>query len=138
MVSQNQGSPSGIEKGLTALSFHSFDNHKECDKLWCHHKRDPTKKFTSLPYSRLLENKALQQDLEGIFNKLKKHSQKLANLGSTQSNESFNKTVASKAPKNRLFSRTITYRVAASVAQKNIGQGYLVQASNICIIFQAF
>lgn len=40
MVSQNQGSPSGIEKGLTALSFHSFDNHKECDKLWCHHKRD--------------------------------------------------------------------------------------------------
>lgn len=31
MVSQNQGSPSGIEKGLTALSFHSFDNHKECD-----------------------------------------------------------------------------------------------------------
>lgn len=86
-----------IEKGLTALSFHSFDNHKECDKLWCHHKRDPTKKFTSLPYSRLLENKALQQDLEGTFNKLKKHSQKLANLGSTQSNESFNKTIASKA-----------------------------------------
>lgn len=33
MASQNQGSPSGIEKGLTALSFHSFDNHKECDKL---------------------------------------------------------------------------------------------------------
>lgn len=97
MVSQNQGSPSGIEKGLTALSFHSFDNHKECDKLWCHHKRDPTKKFTSLPYSRLLENKALQQDLEGIFNKLKKHSQKLANLGSTQLNESFNKIIASKA-----------------------------------------
>lgn len=99
MVSQNQGSPSGIEKGLTALSFHSFDNHKECDKLWCHHKRDPTKKFTSLPYGRPLENKALQQDLEGIFNKLKKHSQKLANLGSTQSNESFNKTIASKAQK---------------------------------------
>lgn len=136
MVSQNQGSPSGIEKGLTALSFHPFDNHKECDKLWCHHKRDPTRKFTSLPYGRPLENKALQQDLEGIFNKLKKHSQKLANLGSTQPNESFNKTVASKAPKNRLFSRTITYRVAASVAQKNIGQGYLVQASKICIIFK--
>lgn len=129
MVSQNQGSPSGIEKGLTALSFHPFDNHKECDQLWCHHKRDPTKKFTSLPYGRPLENKALQQDLEGIFNKLKKHSQKLANLGSTQPNESFNKTVASKAPKNRLFSRTITYRVAASVAQKNIGQGYLVQVN---------
>lgn len=129
MVSQNQGSPSGIEKGLTALSFHPFDNHKECDQLWCHHKRDPTKKFTSLPYGRPLENKALQQDLEGIFNKLKKHSQKLANLGSTQPNESFNKTVASKAPKNRLFSRTITYRVAASVAQKIIGQGYLVQVN---------
>uniref|UniRef100_A0A8W8JFW7 Exonuclease domain-containing protein n=1 Tax=Magallana gigas TaxID=29159 RepID=A0A8W8JFW7_MAGGI len=125
----NQGSPSGIEKGLTALSFHPFDNHKECDQLWCHHKRDPARKFTSLPYGRPLENKALQQDLEGIFNKLKKHSQKLANLGSTQPNESFNKTVASKAPKNRLFSRTITYRVAASVAQKNIGQGYLVQVN---------
>ncbi|XP_062588881.1 uncharacterized protein LOC134250534 isoform X2 [Saccostrea cucullata] len=129
MVSQNQGSPSGIEKGLTALSSHPFDNHNECDKVWCHHKRDPTKKFTSLPYGRPLENKDLQQDLEDIFNKLKKHSQKLANLGSTQQNESFNKTVASKAPKNRLFSRTITYRVAASVAQKNIGQGYLMQVN---------
>lgn len=128
MISQNQGNPDGIEKSLSALSLHPFGNHIECSEVWCHHKRNPTtSKYSSLPYGKPLKGEVLQQDLENTFHKLKKHSSKLANLGSTQANESFNKSVASKAPKSRLFSRSIGYRVAASVAQKNMGESYLIQ-----------
>ncbi|CAG2197357.1 unnamed protein product [Mytilus edulis] len=58
-------------------------------------------------------------------------SEKLANLGSTQSNESFNKSVAAKAPKNRFYggSRSLAYRVAAAVAQKNTGHRYTVDVN---------
>ena len=127
MLSQNQGNPSAIEKGLSALSLHPFGNHAECSGEWCLHREDPTKKYNSLPYGKPLTNTELREDLAQIFDRLKKHSDKLSQLGSTQSNESFNKTVASKAPKTHLYSRSIGYRVAASVAQKNIGQGYLMQ-----------
>ncbi|CAC5413788.1 unnamed protein product [Mytilus coruscus] len=56
---------------------------------------------------------------------------KLANLGSTQSNESFNKSVAAKAIKNRFYggSRSLAYRVAAAVGQKNTGHKYTVDVN---------
>lgn len=50
--------------------------------------------------------------MEVIINKPKKYSPKSANLGSTQAKESFTKTVASKAPKIRLFSVTLGYMIA--------------------------
>ena len=74
-----------------------------------------------------LTSTELQEDIAQIFDRLKKHSDKLFQLGRTPSNESFNKTVASKAPKTHLYSRSIGYRADANVAQKNIGQGYLMQ-----------
>nr|XP_034331420.1 uncharacterized protein LOC117680512 isoform X2 [Crassostrea gigas] len=51
--------------------------------------------------------------------------------GSTQANESFNKTVSMKAPKNHHFSSSasLNYRVAASVAEKNTGQTYVVEVN---------
>jgi hypothetical protein len=136
MLSQNQGNPSELERGLSALSLHPFGNHTECNGTWCRHKEDAKKKYSSLPYGRPLESKELQEDISDVFNRLKKHSIKLSRLGSTQPNESFNKCVASKAPKTHLYSRSIGYRVAASVAKKNIGQGYLLQVSKnlLCIL----
>ncbi|XP_056018747.1 uncharacterized protein LOC125669025 [Ostrea edulis] len=127
MLSQNQGNPCEIERGLSALSLHPFGNHTECSVTWCQHKENATKKYSSLPYGRPLENKELQEDIALVFNRLKKHNLKLSRFGSTQPNESFNKTVASKTPKTHLYSRSIGYRVAASVAKKNMGQGYLIQ-----------
>ena len=73
-----------------------------------------------------LTSTELQEDIAQIFDRLKKHSDKLFQLGRTQSNKSFNKTVASKAPKTHLYNN-IGYRADANVAQKNIGQGYLMQ-----------
>lgn len=107
MISQNQENPSGIEKGLSALSLHPSGNHTECSDVWCQHLSNSAKKYNYFPYGRPLESKALQEDIAAIFNKLKKHSSKLASLGSTQANESFNKTVSTKAPKTNLFSRTV-------------------------------
>ncbi|XP_046563467.1 LOW QUALITY PROTEIN: uncharacterized protein LOC124272338 [Haliotis rubra] len=53
---------------------------------------------------------------------------RLASLGNTQSNESFNKTVSSKAPKSRHYSgsSSLHFRVAASVAQKKVGHSYII------------
>ncbi|KAH3788283.1 hypothetical protein DPMN_166419 [Dreissena polymorpha] len=48
-------------------------------------------------------------------------------LGSTQANESLNKSIASKAPKQLHLSGSanLNFRVAAGVAQKNLGSCYL-------------
>lgn len=50
---------------------------------------------------------------------------KLAPGGNTLANESFNKSVASKAPKARHIngSESLSYRVNAATWQKNIGDG---------------
>ncbi|CAC5378782.1 unnamed protein product [Mytilus coruscus] len=92
---------------------------------------DPSIKYKSLPYGKPLQDKALQESLTTLFQKYILNSEKLANLGSTQSNESFNKSVAAKAPKNRFYggSRSLAYRVAAAVAQKNTGHKYTVDVN---------
>ena len=55
------------------------------------------------------------------------NAEKLAPLGSTQANESFNNMVAAKALKNRHYSdsESLCFRVGETVCVKNIGQIYL-------------
>ncbi|VDI48874.1 Hypothetical predicted protein, partial [Mytilus galloprovincialis] len=79
-----------------------------------------------------VENGLEATDLTDLMKVYKKQSQKLSKLGSTQGNESFNKSVASKAPKSHFYSGTssLNVRVAASVAQKNDGQCYLIKVNN--------
>ena len=129
VLSQNAGNPDGIEKGLKALSKHPFGDHSECDESWCKFIKDPSRNYSSLPYRKPLKDLALQDSLAQLFGKFIRQAPKLANLGSTQSNESFNKTVASKAPKSHHYSgsASLSYRVAASVSQKNIGQKYILE-----------
>ena len=59
----------------------------------------------------------------------KTQSKKLSTNGITQANESFNKTVASKAPKTKFYSgsASLNRRVASAVAQKNEGHSYLLK-----------
>ena len=63
----------------------------------------------------------------GVFDGLAVHSERLAPLGSSQSNESLNNTIASKAPKSRCYggSESHDFRMAAAVLQKNDGHGYI-------------
>lgn len=69
----------------------------------------------------------LQSSLAALFSKYKANCEKPSEKGSTQANESLNMTIASKAPKRYHFSgsASLNNRVAAGVAQKNIGHGYV-------------
>ncbi|VDI75087.1 Hypothetical predicted protein [Mytilus galloprovincialis] len=131
MLCQNQNDPDGVENGLEAVGRHPFGDHTFCDKTWCSHVEDPSKKYASLPFGKPLKDIPLQTALMDLMKGYKTQSSKLSNLGSTQGNESFNKSVASKAPKAHFYSgsSSLNIRVAASVAQKNEGQSYLLKVN---------
>lgn len=63
-----------------------------------------------------------------LCNQWKQNRYKVSRLGSTQPNESFNRSVSLKAPKNHHFSgsASLNYRIAATVAEKNSGDSYLI------------
>ncbi|XP_062596747.1 uncharacterized protein LOC134258225 [Saccostrea cucullata] len=129
MLAQNQGNAQGIEKGFNAMYRHPFGDHTFCESTWCQHIDTPGRKYTSFPYGKPLRDIPLQTALGDIMCKYKAQSQKLSTMGSTQGNESFNKTVASKAPKTHFYggSASLNRRVASAVAQKNDGQSYLLK-----------
>ncbi|XP_063436617.1 uncharacterized protein LOC134718048 [Mytilus trossulus] len=131
LIAHGKGQPKKIEENLNALSKHPFGDHSFCSTDWCRFIADPSIKYKSSPFGKPLQDKALQESLTTLFQKYILNSEKLANLGSTQSNESFNKSVAAKAPKNRFYggSRSLAYRVAAAVAQKNTGHRYTVDVN---------
>ncbi|XP_046563466.1 uncharacterized protein LOC124272337 [Haliotis rubra] len=128
MISQNKGNQDGISRGLTALSCHPFGDHSKCDDTWCRFLMSSSSSFRSLPYGKALSDLTLQADLKALFDNYAIHKVRLASLGSTQSNDRFNKTVSSKAPKSRHYSgsSSLHFRVAASVAQKNVGHSYII------------
>lgn len=126
MVAQNKHNPAGVEVGLDAMWKHPFRDHSSCSD-WCTHKEEPHKQYKHLPFGQCLTDKNLQEALADIFKKYKSHSKKIAELGSTQANESINNSIASKAPKRLHFSgsASLNYRVSAAVAQTNIGHTYV-------------
>ena len=129
MLAQNQGDAKGVENGFEAMSRHPFGDHSFCQSTWCHHIDNPQRKYTSFPYGKPLRDIPLQTALGDLMHNYKTQSQKLSTMGSTQANESFNKTVASKAPKTKFYSgsASLNRRVASAVAQKNEGQSYLLK-----------
>lgn len=82
-----------------------------------------------LPYHRYLSVERLKVDLTSIVDFYISQADRLVDLGSTQSNKSVNNTVASKTPKSTFYSGSEgnDFRVAAAVAQKNLGHQYVLQ-----------
>lgn len=102
MVSQNKGNVSGIENGLKALVSHLFGDHECCSSSWCGYQRDKVYQHSNLPYGKDLTSQDLKKDLEKLFLvNLMNQARKLANLSSSQANESLNNAIASKAPKSQ-------------------------------------
>jgi len=101
-VHQKQGDVLGLRGRLEQIVPHVFGDHTKCDAAWCGHHKDP-ENYTdkSLPFKRPLSNSALRIDLEKFISQYQSKAGKLAFLGSSQANEAFNTTVASKAPKSR-------------------------------------
>lgn len=62
-----------------------------------------------------------------MFESFSKNSEKLINVGSTQRNESFKRTVALKNAKSHFYSISegTSFRVAAAVGQRNTGANFL-------------
>ncbi|CAC5400869.1 unnamed protein product [Mytilus coruscus] len=116
-----------MEKGLKSLSRHPFGDHSMCNKSWCHFVTNQQEVYKSLLNGKHIQDQKLKETLTEVFDLYINHAEKLASLGSTQANESFNKTVGSKAPKSHHYSgsASLNYRVTGSVLQKNIGYTYV-------------
>ncbi|XP_077988114.1 uncharacterized protein LOC144442609 [Glandiceps talaboti] len=133
-VTQNHGNPEGLKKNLQAIMPHSFGDHMKCDRKWCRYPTDPNSyKHKSLPYGKDLSGSDLREDLEKVMNTYLATAKELARIGSSQGNESMNMVIASKAPKAKHYSgsTSFNYRVAAAVAQKNLGHTYVSQVCNV-------
>lgn len=132
ILAQGKGDATRIGLNLKALSFHPFGDHRLCSSSWCRFLENPKEKYNSLPHGRPLTDKHLQSTIQHIMETYAMNAEKLATLGSTQGNESFNRLVASKAPKANHYSSSssLKFRVAASVLQKNEGHKYVMHVRN--------
>ncbi|CAC5415505.1 unnamed protein product [Mytilus coruscus] len=90
----------------------------------------------SLPNGKPLISEDLRRDLENLIEKYKSKASSLRNLGSTQANESFSHSVATKAPKSKHYggSQSLASRVSSAVLQKNEGYNYLEQMNEAALL----
>ena len=132
-LSQNKGKPEKMKTSLMAIVPHAFGDHKKCqeNKLsWCMWLQNPESySHKDLPNGKDLKGENLKKNLTNLFQVYSSDTvvNKLVENASSQSNESLNSTVGSKAPKIRFYggSESADQRVAAAVAQTNLGKQYL-------------
>ncbi len=128
---QNEDDAEGLKKAFTAIPKHMFGDHEFCSQNWCGFLKDPNAyKHKCLPYGKPLQREGLKVDLEAIFAVYANNADKLCKAGSSQQNESLHNTIGSKCLKIRDYSSSASsdYRIAAGVAQKNVGYGYTSKA----------
>ncbi|VDI03446.1 Hypothetical predicted protein [Mytilus galloprovincialis] len=92
--------------------------------VWARWSTDGIKVYQMGNHSK---SEGLKVELNNLVTKMIGRSNSLNDLGSTQSNESFNQLVSVKAPKSRHYggSCSLQNRLSAAVLQKNEGYGYL-------------
>ncbi|CAC5371499.1 unnamed protein product [Mytilus coruscus] len=110
---------------LTSIVPHAFGHHEKCEH-WCKEGNE-NYSFKSLPGGKPLSGDDLHDDLYIVFETMSNNSLKLATCGSTKDVESLNRMFSSKAPWRICYStsESLNNRVAATVAQKNIGYHYI-------------
>ena len=135
-IKQNKENSDKIGKNIRAISPHLFGDHTQCDSSWCGYCQSPDNYIPRhLPYRKYLTDSQLKVDLSGVLVQYAVNSVKLTKLGSSQRNESFNNTVATKNPKAKHYSasESTCFRVASAVAETNIGSTYLTE---VCIFIK--
>ncbi|XP_052103081.1 uncharacterized protein LOC127736559 [Mytilus californianus] len=131
VIKQNKGDVENLKFTIDAIVPHAFGDHSLCSS-WCGYIKDPIGyRHKSLPHGKDLKGEELQQDIQTVFSKYSDNTNKLANLGSSQSNESLNYIISTKAPKSKHFggSQSLGYRVASAISQKNEGRNYVVEVN---------
>ena len=121
---------------MKCIVSHAIGDHDSCQE-WCGYLRDPENyRHKTLPHGKSLSGEELRCDLSTVFVKYEVTADKLADLQSTQANESLNQMIARKAPKSLHYSssESLNYRVSSAIAQKNEGLAYVskVSAKNPC------
>jgi len=104
--------PSGVRDAIDSIVPHAFGEYDKCGS-WCKFLKDPVAKYSSLPNGVGLHGESLRAELTKVFLVSAQNAKKLAPCGNTLPNESFNNSVASKAPKARHYSgsESLVYRV---------------------------
>ena len=127
VVKQNENNPEGTKAAILTIVPHVFGEHEHCGGSWCKFKENPSRKYKHLPYKRPLTSSDLRASLERVFCKNAANSSNICPNASSNSNESFNTVVASKARKSCHFSNSesFDFRLAAAVCQKNMGDNYM-------------
>lgn len=131
-IKQNENDSENIAKSLKSITPYIFGDHELCCTSWCGYLKDPHNYIPKhLPYKRYLTDSNLKIDLSDIFNGYASQSHKLTHIGSTQKNESFNRCVTSKNPKQLHYSssESTCFRVAAAVVDNNLGNSYITQVN---------
>ena len=131
-LNQNKDDEAGVKKNILCIVPHSFGEHDKCG-AWCGYEKNPDSyRHSSLPKGANLHGDEMRKDLEAILSIYAGNAQKLAPCGSTLANESFNNSVASKAPKARHYSgsESLDFRVRAAACQKNLGHEYIALVSS--------
>ena len=104
--------PSGVRDAIDSIVPHAFGEYDKCGS-WCKFLKDPVAKYSSLPNGVGLHGESLRAELTKVFLVSAQNAKKLAPCGNTLPNESFNNSVASKAPKAWHYSgsESLVYRV---------------------------
>lgn len=126
-LKQCKDDPDSLKIRLSSIVSHSFGDHGRCGD-WCNYMKDPENYVHKhLPKKQPLSDENLRVKLEAVFQRFVNKAEELAPCGSSQSNESVNKVVTSKHPKDKFYcgSESLDYRVASAVCQKNRGTSYV-------------
>ncbi|XP_063438316.1 uncharacterized protein LOC134719241 isoform X1 [Mytilus trossulus] len=140
-ISKHQNSKQSMKTELATIVPHIFGHHEQCSPTWCTYVKDPTKfRFKHLPNGKALSGDKLREELDKLAQSYIERADRLLNLGSTQSNESFNNSVASFAPKNRFYggTKSLKARVSSAVMQKNEGYGWLSKVNKKSLLSWTF
>ena len=130
-VKQNKGKETAVAEAIKAIPNHVFGEHSKCGD-WCRYNENPvTYKHRNIDSD--FKNRTLKEKLIEIYSVFSENSHKLAPCGSTRLNESFNNTVASKAPKSKHYStsESLDSRVQCAVAQTNNGYSYVSEVNTL-------
>jgi len=124
-IHQNKGDIAKIKAALKNIPYHLFDCHDNCTE-WCKANKENIQRGR-------LQNPVLFEILKKFFFKLSENAEKFASAASSQSNESLNNSMCSKAPKAISYStsKSADFRFAATVAKKNLGTDYLRRSMEI-------
>ena len=125
---QNAHRPEDLGQALRNIPNHMFGSHENCSPEWCgYHKVGPAYKHKGLPFGKDLTDESLRHFLDESLAVFADNADKLAPLGNSQQNESLNNTIGSKNIKYRHYgsSASSDFRVAAGVAQYNMGKNYV-------------